>query len=147
MAEAGGENPFKRAFEPVKREELIAKTSPFAKDTRLGNLAKREQLRTVAEMNLVDREVLDRSPKIRELTVKDLNDLAAEFTGIPSNNEKVASLTLEDIQDLEGVFFEFKVSALRDVATAPGDLAAVDVSCCCCTPCCCCAATDMSQTA
>lgn len=147
MAEAERENPFKRAFEPIKREDLVEKLSPFARDTRLGNLTKREQLRTIAEMNLVDRSVLERAPKVRDLTVNDLNDLASEFMGIPSNNERVASLTLEDIQDLEGVFFQFKVSALRDVATSADDLAAVDVSCCCCTPCCCCAATDMSQTA
>ena len=75
--------------------------------------------------------------------------MASEFSGVPTNNPKVAELTLDDIQDIEAVFFDFKVSAGKELAAlgGRGELAAVDVSCCCCTPCCCCAATDMSETA
>ncbi|HEY0640450.1 MAG TPA: hypothetical protein VGD67_22705 [Pseudonocardiaceae bacterium] len=104
------------------------------------------QLRTVAELDLVPDEVLAKSPRVRDLTVRDLNDLAAEFAGVPTNNPRVSELTLEDIQDIEGVFYDFKVAAGRDLARLGTDqLASVDVSCCCCTPCCCCAATDTSR--
>ena len=107
-------------------------------------------MRTVAEMHLVPDEVLKQSPKIAELTVRDLNDLALEFSGVPSKNEVVSNLSLDDIQDIEGVFYQFKVAAGRDLvkkAGKGGKAGSVDVSCCCCTPCCCCAATDMSHTA
>lgn len=139
---AGEDNPFRRAL-----EEGEGDFNPFSRDS--DNLSKQQQLRTVAELDLVDREVLGRFPKVADLTVRDLNDLAAEFSGVPTNNPKVAELSLEDIQDIEGVFYEFKVAAGRDLARLGGknELASVDVSCCCCTPCCCCAATDMSESA
>lgn len=136
---AGEENPFRRAladdgadFAPFRRKEV--------------NLTKERQLRRIGDMNLVSPEVLERSPQVADLTVQDLEDLADEFSGVPSHNRKVSELSLDDIRDIESVFFEFKVAAGKELAGG-GDLAAVDVSCCCCTPCCCCAATDMSETA
>ncbi len=134
----------------------MAEENPFKKALKEGaspprevvNLSKESKLRTVADLNLVKRDVLRRVPKIASLTVRDLEDLASEFTGIPTNNPRVAELSLEDIQDLEGVFHEFKLAAGRDLARlGRADLASVDVSCCCCTPCCCCAAADMAETA
>jgi hypothetical protein len=154
---ADQKNPFKEALEkgPARREEGV---KPFFRGEPVPNPRKLERLRTVADLQLVDKEVLDRTPKIRDLTVHDLNDLAEEFSGIPTNNPRVSDLTLEDIQDLEGVFFEFKIATGRDmiaVATGRDQIASarpvggtsVDVSCCCCTPCCCCAAADMSHSA
>lgn len=146
---ADQENPFKKALEkgPERREVGV---KPFLRGEPVTNLRKQGQLRTVADLQLVDKEVLERTPKIRDLTVHDLNDLADEFSGIPTNNPRVSDLTLEDIQDLEGVFFEFKVATGRDMiasARAAQRETTVDVSCCCCTPCCCCAAADMSHTA
>lgn len=139
---AGEQNPFRKAL-----EEGEAEFAPFGRKDR--NLTKERQLRTVREMNLVDPGVLDRAPQVADLTVQDLEDLADEFSGVPSNNRKVAELSLEDIQEIEAVFFEFKVAAGKELAGlgGAGELASVDVSCCCCTPCCCCAATDMSETA
>jgi len=139
---ANESNPFKAALEQQEGEF----DNPFRRE--MPNLTKQQQTRTVADLQLVKEDVLQRVPKVADLTVRDLNDLAAEFSGIPTKNPKVAELSLEDIQDIESVFFEFKVAAGRDLAQlGRNDLAAVDVSCCCCTPCCCCAATDMSETA
>lgn len=133
-------NPFKEALGDTSET-----FNPFA--AKDANLTREQQLRTVAELNLVEPSVLRKSPKIAELTVHDLNDLASEFSGVPTRNERVAELSLEDIQDIEGVFFDFKVAAGRDLARSGIDgLKSVDVSCCCCTPCCCCAATDTSET-
>lgn len=139
---AGEENPFRRALEQGEAE-----FTPFGSKER--NLTKERQLRTVREMNLVDPRVLERTPQIADLTVQDLEDLADEFSGVPSNNPKVSELSLDDIQEIEAVFFDFKVAAGKELAGlgGRGDLTSVDVSCCCCTPCCCCAATDMSETA
>jgi hypothetical protein len=134
------ENPFRKALEEGESE-----ASPFSRD--VPNLSKESQLRTVRDLNLVEPEVLERLPVVADLTVADLNDLASEFSGVPSNNPKVAELSLEDVRDIETVFFDFKVAAGRDLARRGGmsGLASVDVSCCCCTPCCCCAATDMTE--
>jgi hypothetical protein len=149
MPEPSAENPFKKALEPLTHEEAVARRTPFAKEPRKVSLTKLQQTRTVAELNLVDPAVLERTPNIRDLTVRDLNDLAAEFAGVPTSNQRVAQLSLEDISDLEGVFYEFKVAAGRDIARTGVEAAAtsVDISCCCCTPCCCCAATDLSHPA
>ena len=137
---ANEENPFKTAIESGD-----AKFTPFGHDV---NMVKAQQLRSVKELGLVSPDVIERLPQIADLTVRDLNDLAAEFSGVPTNNSKVSQLSLEDIQDIESVFFDFKVAAGRDLARGGRDnLAAVDVSCCCCTPCCCCAATDMTASA
>lgn len=143
--ENAAENPFKKALEGAAKGGA-ATPRPRKQPSKLKEL----ELRTVADLGLVDPQVLERTPTVRDLTVRDLNDLAAEFSGVPSNNPKVAELSLEDIQDIEGVFYNFKVSTGREMAsTGVNRLAAssVDVSCCCCTPCCCCAATDMSHTA
>jgi len=136
------ENPFRRAL-----GESESDFHPFGKDKP--NLTKDLQTRTIKDLGLVQPELLERTPKIAELTVHDLNDLASEFSGVPTSNRRVAELSLEDIQDIESVFYEFKVGAGRELikqGKTPGAASSVDVSCCCCTPCCCCAATDMSVT-
>ena len=137
----GEQNPFKEALAAGEGE-----ANPFR--PRSKNLTRERQVRTIRDMNLVPAEALDKSPQVADLTVQDLDDLALEFSGLPSRNPKVAELSLDDIQEIEAVFFDFKVAAGKELAKAGrADLTSVDVSCCCCTPCCCCAATDMSETA
>jgi hypothetical protein len=119
---------------------------PFEAGTE-GGAEKAEDLRTVAELNLVDPAVLAEMPKIAELTVEDLEDLASEFAGLDSGNSKVKDLTVEDIQDLEGVFFQFRAGALQKAATGDAGELEWSISCCSCTPCCCCAAVDVEASA
>lgn len=83
------------------------------------------------------------TPRVNDLTIKDLNDLAAEFSGVQSNNPKLASLSLEDLNSIEAVFVDVKLNVAkvtRAAAASSAGAPAVNVSCCCCTPCCCCAA-------
>ena len=136
-------NPFTDAL-----EEFDSDFSPFAQPTAGVGVAAvaAAQLQTVSEMNLVKPEVLQQLPKIASLTVKDLNDLADAFNGIPTNNPIVADLTLEDLKDIEDVFFEYKLAVGRDMERPIGsggvEAAGVSVSSCCSTPCSCCAAVD-----
>jgi hypothetical protein len=118
-------------------------------DDRL-NPEKDAQLRQVRNMGF-DRELLAQvSPKVLDLTVSDLNDLAKKFVGIDVKNDAVNSMTIEDLQGMEALFADAKTRILQNVAGSIGDmgnvtnLVSVDVSCCCCTPCCCCAASDTS---
>lgn len=80
-----------------------------------------------------------------DLNVKDLNDLAAEFSGVPASNPKLGQLSLEDLNSLEAVFTDAKIQAAQAVRAAAASGASapdVSVSCCCCTPCCSCAASE-----
>jgi hypothetical protein len=133
-------NPFTEAL-----EEFQSDFSPFEQTSVTA--AGAAQLQTVADMNLVKSEVLEQLPKIASLTVKDLNDLADAFNGIPTNNPVVAELTLEDLKDIEDVFFEYKLAVGRDMQRPIRGghgigVADVSVSSCCSTPCSCCAAVD-----
>ena len=135
-------NPFTQAL-----GEFDSDFSPFEQASV--SVASAAQLQTVAEMNLVKPEVLAQLPKIASLTVKDLNDLADAFNGIPTNNQNVAELTLEDLKDIEDVFFEYKLAVGRDMLRPLRGgqgigVADVSVSSCCSTPCSCCAAVDMT---
>jgi len=143
-----GENPFRRALDPPADDEA-ARVRPFKgdADSEVENPVKADQLRTIEDLGLVDEKALARNPKIAKLTVRDLNDLASQFSGIATSNRTVAELTIEDMQDIEGVFLEYKLNTARDLAGRAGDGAelaiSVDVSCCCTTPCCCCAAAEV----
>jgi hypothetical protein len=133
-------NPFTEAL-----EEFDSDFSPFEQTSVTA--ASAAQLQTVADMNLVKPDVLEQLPKIASLTVKDLNDLADAFNGIPTNNRVVGELTLEDLKDIEDVFFEYKLAVGRDMQrpyrSGQGiGAAGVSVSSCCSTPCSCCAAVD-----
>ncbi len=138
----GGENPFKAAARRPE-DDPGARITPFGDVVKRPSPPKLDQLRTIEELNLLDAATLTRNPRVAKLTVRDLNDLAAQFSGIPTNNPVIGELTIEDMQDIEGIFLEFKLNAARDIAGGRMDLAAVDVSCCCCTPCCCCAAAEV----
>lgn len=140
-------NPFRDAISLPSPEDEARRRTPFERDRVKESPTKREQMRTIAELDFVDKRTLEKAPQIRDLKVHDLNDLAREFSGVPTGNDRIAKLTIEDIQDIEAVFLDIKLKAGRELVGGATDLAAVDVSCCCCTPCCCCAATDMSHTA
>lgn len=142
------ENPFRKAIEPTPDAEGAARSRPFDRAQARISPVRSDKMRTIADLGLVDAKTLERTPAIRDLTVHDLNDLAAEFSGIPTSNRRVSDLTIEDIQSIEAVFTDFKLKAGRDLAAkaTKGTGSSVDVSCCCCTPCCCCAATDLSHT-
>jgi hypothetical protein len=95
------------------------------------------------------------TPKVKQLQVKDLEDLARRFHGVDVENSKLDKLKFEDFQSLETVFQGYKQKALQDAARArparapvkstngggSGSAGSCGVNvCCCCTPCCCCAA-------
>ncbi len=135
-------NPFTEAL-----QEFDSDFSPFEQTSVTAASAAQRQ--TVADMNLVKPEVLEQLPKVASLTVKDLNDLADAFNGIPTSNPVVAELTLEDLKDIEDVFFEYKLAVGRDMQRPLKGgqgigVADVSVSSCCSTPCSCCAAVDMT---
>jgi hypothetical protein len=109
-----------------------------------GSDLKRVLGQRVQSMNLGGAKRLA-TPRAGDLTVKDLNDLAAEFSGVPTNNPALTALSLEDLNSLEAVFTEVKIQtakAAREAAASGAGAPDVSVSCCSCTPCCCCAAAD-----
>lgn len=89
------------------------------------------------------------TPRVRELDIQDLNDLATKFHGHEVDNPKVQALTLEDIQSIEEVFSGAKEEgarrAQREGLPGPTPEEPIDwsISSCCCTPCCCCAAAEV----
>jgi len=98
----------------------------------------------VQDMNLGSSKRLA-TARASSLTVKDLNDLAAEFSGVATNNPRLPDLSLEDLNSLEAVFTDVKIQtakAARDAAVSGAAAPDVNVSCCCCTPCCSCAAAE-----
>jgi hypothetical protein len=146
MPDSTEQNPFKAAMEGPPSEGPGgggSQIAPFRADAEAVSGPGALLRRKVRDMGLGD----PKNPKVSDLTVKDLNDLATEFQGVRSRNAKVASLTIADMEDLEGVFMEYKVNTARDLQTQASASGAVSaewsVSCCCCTPCCSCAAAEM----
>lgn len=140
----GGDNPFRQALDATRpsQKDLQGTQAAGALDEK-GNPVQRDQGRTIEDLKLVDPRVLAKNPKVARLTVRDLNDLAAQFSGLPTRNQRIGELTVEDMQDIEGIFLEYKVNTARVIAERGLENFAVDVSCCCTTPCCCCAAADL----
>jgi hypothetical protein len=103
--------------------------------------------RKVKDLGIGDPAVLARNQLVANLTIHDLNDLAARFEGAPTQNRTIAKLTIEDLQDLEGIFLEYKLGTskqLTAMAASQGVVSAEwSVSCCSCTPCCSCAAAEV----
>jgi len=102
-----------------------------------------------------DQEVLRAIPqKILTLTDLDLQDLATKVSTGTSNNPKVNSLTIQELQGIEYIFKDYREQKLATIASSIGDAQSLgaqsdfgaewSVSCCSCTPCCCCAAVDMN---
>jgi len=138
MSDDSPEPRFERAnpFRPGSLPVSAGRTNP----------TKSVLLRKVSQLKLDPNVLRLASDKVRELTVKDLNDLASEFSGVATENSRLQGLSLDDIRNIEEVFTEFKLDSVERMINEglrPGaDLASVDVSCCCCTPCCCCAAAE-----
>jgi hypothetical protein len=111
-------------------------------------LPKRLLKQKVKDMGIGDPKVLQRNELVANLTVYDLQELAARFQGVESANPKLGQLTIEDLQDLEGIFYEYKMNTskqLTAMAAAQGEVSAEwSVSCCSCTPCCSCAAAEVN---
>jgi hypothetical protein len=113
-------------------------------ESQAGPDLRRVLTQRVQDMNLGGAKRLA-TQRASTLTVKDLNDLAAEFSGVPTNNPRLPELSLEDLNSLEAVFTDVKIQtakAARDAAVSGAAAPDVNVSCCCCTPCCSCAAAD-----
>jgi hypothetical protein len=122
------------------------RTTPFAA----------RELRKVSEIKELGAANLKRAtPKVKQLQVKDLEDLARRFHGVEVENSKIDKLELEDFKSLEDVFQGYKHKALEQASRAKPARAPVKSTngggtggaggcgvnvCCCCTPCCCCAA-------
>lgn len=106
---------------------------------------KLDQMRTISQLGFEKAVVSKASPRVAELTVRDLNDLAAAFQGVEVRNPRISKLSVQDIQNIEEVFGEYKMRQLQKISTTVSrvDELAIDISCCCCTPCCCCAATEV----
>jgi hypothetical protein len=84
------------------------------------------------------------TPKVRALTVGDLNDLARKFEGIAVANTAIDGLSAKDISSLEDVFHGAKMALAEQVSEGESEAEIFDNwSCCCCTPCCCCAAAEV----
>ena len=150
MPDPSQQNPFKAAMEDPPSDPTSggSQFQPFRSPEAEAVAAPKALLRRkVADLGLGDPSVLARNPRVADLSVKDLNDLAQEFQGVRSRNPNVARLTIQDMQDLEGVFMEYKLDAARQLqaqASAQGVVSAEwSISCCCCTPCCSCAAAEM----
>jgi hypothetical protein len=150
MADASSApNPF-RNQEPSAPQPDDAALRPFTVGRiEPGNDLRRHLGRRLRDMSLGGVGAAQATPRAQELTVKDLNDLAAEFSGIRTGNQGISQLSIEDLNSIEAVFFDVKMNAARtarEAAAAPaGEAAPIfdDWSCCCCTPCCCCAAADI----
>jgi len=145
MADAPS-NPFRSADSAPAADDTLFPLGGRDVDLGGGPDLRRVLGQRVRDMNLGSSRKLA-TQRAGELTVKDLNDLAAEFSGLPSNNPRLPQLSLEDLNSLEAVFTDVKIqtaTAVREAALSGAAAPSVSVSCCSCTPCCCCAAADTS---
>ena len=137
-------NPFRPEAAPAADDSALFPLAGRGAD--VGGVA---DLRTVLttqirQMNLGSAKQLA-TQRTSQLTVKDLNDLAAEFSGVQVSNPNLSGLTIEDLNSLEAVFTQVKIQTaktVRDAAVSGAAAPDVSVSCCSCTPCCCCAAAE-----
>lgn len=137
-------NPFRSQASAPQADDTLFPLAASDADRGGGPDFKRVLGQRVRDMNLGPSKNLA-TQKAAELTVKDLNDLAAEFSGLPTSNPRLSQLSLEDLNSLEAVFTDAKIqaaTAVREAAVSGAAAPDVSVTCCCCTPCCSCAATD-----
>jgi hypothetical protein len=111
---------------------------------------RRDPKQHIHEIRDLEPHLKNATPKVRELTVGDLDDLATKFKGHDPGNPKVAALNLQDLQSLEASFQGLRQEAARRAQHegVPGEPTPADpedwsISCCSCTPCCCCAAAEV----
>ncbi len=128
-----------------RREPELSRSNPLKEELQL-------TIRDMEQSLFPYRDAIRHIPdSVLDLSVQDLNDLAAQISGIDSHNPTAKGLTFEDLRGIEAVFFEAKSVVLeklgeRGVTVAELRKAEDDeiyVPCCCCTPCCCCAAVDV----
>jgi len=116
---------------------------------RTENPVRRNQMTKIKQMRDIPKSARDKaSKKVQELAVRDLEDLALKFQGVPTQNETIDRLEVKDLRDLEDVFSSYKntkAEALQEISSV-AEIENIEAfcteSCCCCTPCCCCAAAD-----
>jgi len=110
---------------------------------------RRDPNQRVGEIRALEPHLRRATPKVRELTVADLEDLETKFKGQDPRNPKVAELSLEDLQSLEETFQGMRQDAARRAqqegipGPTPEEPDDWSISCCSCTPCCCCAAAEV----
>jgi hypothetical protein len=101
----------------------------------------------------LDRKIFGQTtPRVQDLTIEDLNKLAAVADGSAAAAGKLVQLDADDLRSLEDAFHEARLQAGEllarrlqpDQGVAPEEGEIFDNwSCCSCTPCCCCAAADV----
>jgi hypothetical protein len=106
-----------------------------------------KKIRDLGPSIIVDEAVLKKvSPRVLDLTVLDLQDIADEIAGLDSFNPKAKAINAKDLQDIESIFNGAKGKGIQSRG-GPQGAAEPEIfggwSCCCCTPCCCCAATEV----
>jgi hypothetical protein len=148
------DNPFRRKKKGTESEASDSSTTIYARQLRT-------KIKDMGPTLIPDPSILEEvNPRVLDLSVKDLQDLASQISGVESNNPRVRNLNAQDLQDIEAVFYEAKIKAIQTQGSGtpfeyrpePGELGAegeVEAqffdgwSCCCCTPCCSCAAADV----
>jgi hypothetical protein len=106
--------------------------------------------KTISQMGFSDTKLALVTEKVRNLTVKDLQDLASRFLGQPVTNDIVLGLQAVDLKGIEDLFVDQRARALQLIATSAGPGGPVveapgGNACCSCTPCCsCCAAAEVN---
>lgn len=116
----------------------------------MSNPFRANQLMRVRDMRDIPQESrAQASPRVLELSVRDLEDLALKLSGVPTTNRVIDELTFEDMRSLEDVFQAYKASKF-EALSGPENIGAIeelakicDSTCCCCTPCCTCAAAEV----
>ncbi len=109
--------------------------------------------RTIAQMGFSPIQLAFVTDTVRNLSIQDLEDLAARFAGKPVANAIVNTIRAVDLRGLEDLFRSLRDNALQAtagiagpggvVATVPSAPGGVSVSCCSCTPCCCCGVAEI----
>jgi hypothetical protein len=101
---------------------------------------------TLSQLNFPPTRLALTTEKVRNLTLKDLDDLVVYVKGQAVDNPAVAALQATDLKSLDDLFGDQRARALQMIASAGpgGPVNAADApSGCCCTPCCCTAAVEI----
>jgi hypothetical protein len=116
----------------------------------MANPFRENKLLKIADMVDIPEDLRKSAPDhIRDLTVRDLDDLAQKLMGVPTFNPNIDDVSIEDLGKLEELFKGYKdlkldnLSGVESVGAIEDLEKLCDESCCCCTPCCCCAAVDV----
>jgi hypothetical protein len=93
----------------------------------------------------LDRRIFGQTtPRVQDLTIEDLNKLAAVANGTGAPEGRLMQLDADDLRSLEDAFHEARLQAGELLARrlqqggGPEEATIFDMFTCCCTPCCCC---------